>query len=40
MSDEDAEDEIAFARDWFPVLADLFRRVRERGQVIVHERIY
>jgi hypothetical protein len=40
MSDEDAEDEIAFSREWFPVLADLFCRARERGQVIVHERIY
>ena len=36
----DAEDEIEFAREWLPVLIDLFRRVRDRGQVIVHERIY
>jgi hypothetical protein len=37
---EDADDEVEFAREWFPVLADLFRRVRDRGQVLVHERMY
>ena len=40
MNAEDADDEIEFAREWFPVLADLFRRVREGGQVLVHERMY
>ncbi len=37
---EDAGDEIEFAREWFPVLADLFRRVRDRSQVLIHERMY
>ena len=36
----DAEEEIDFARDWFPALADLFRRVHAHGQMVVHERIY
>jgi len=27
------EEELAFAREWFPALADLFRRARERGAV-------
>ncbi len=40
ISEEDAADEVEFAREWFPVLADLFCRVRERGQVLVHERMY
>jgi hypothetical protein len=40
MDEEDADDEIEFAREWFPELVDLFRRVNERGQVIVHERMY
>jgi hypothetical protein len=34
------EEELAFARDWFPALADLFRRTQERGAVLVHESIY
>jgi|SRR5665213_2653744 len=34
------EEELAFAREWFPALADLFRRTRERGAVLVHESIY
>jgi hypothetical protein len=40
VNEEDAADEIDFAREWFPVLADLFRRVRDAGQVVIHERIY
>jgi hypothetical protein len=40
MDEEDAADEIEFAREWFPELVDLFRRANERGQVIVHERMY
>jgi hypothetical protein len=40
MNVEDADDEIEFAREWFPVLADLFRRVRDGGRVLVHERMY
>jgi hypothetical protein len=34
------EEELAFAREWFPVLADLFCRARERGGILVHESIY
>jgi hypothetical protein len=37
--DEDADDELAFARDWFPPLREMYRRARERGQVVVCERI-
>jgi hypothetical protein len=37
---EDREEELALAREWFPALADLFRRARERGCVLVHESIY
>ncbi len=38
--DDEAEEELAFAREWFPALADLFRRARERGCVLVHESIF
>lgn len=34
------EEELAFARDWFPALVDLFRRAKEHGGVLVHENIY
>jgi hypothetical protein len=37
---DDVADQLAFAREWFPVLADLFLRAHERGQVVVHERIF
>lgn len=37
---EDREEELAFARDWFPLLAELFVRAQSRRQVIVHESIY
>jgi hypothetical protein len=33
-------DELAFAREWFPVLRDLYRGARERGRVLAHESIY
>ena len=36
----DREEELAFAREWFPALADLFQRARERRCVLVHESIY
>jgi hypothetical protein len=39
-SDEERAEELAFAREWFPALADLFRRARERGCVLVHESIF
>jgi len=38
--EEERAEELAFAREWFPSLADLFRRARERGCVLVHERLY
>jgi hypothetical protein len=37
---DDLADELDFAREWFPVLAALYRRCRELGRVIVHESIY
>jgi hypothetical protein len=39
-TEDEREEELAFAREWLPALADLFRRARERGGVLVHERIY
>jgi hypothetical protein len=36
----DQADELAFAREWFPVLRDLFHRADRLGQVLVHENIY
>ena len=38
--EEERAEELAFAREWFPSLADLFRRARERGCVLVHEDLY
>jgi len=38
--EEELAEELAFAREWFPALTDLFRRARERGAVLVHESIY
>jgi hypothetical protein len=38
--EEDRADELALARDWFPVLQEFFRHVCGKGQVIVHENIY
>jgi hypothetical protein len=37
---DDLADELDFAREWFPVLAALYRRCRELGRAIVHEAIY
>ena len=39
-TEEERAEELAFAREWFPSLADLFRRGRERGCVLVHEHIF
>ena len=36
----DDEEELEYARDWFPALAETFRRARERGCVLVHESIF
>ncbi len=38
--EEEHADELAFAREWFPVLRDLFVDARSRGQVLVIERVY
>jgi hypothetical protein len=38
--EEDRADELAFAREWFPVLRDLYWGARERGQVLVIEQVY
>jgi hypothetical protein len=41
LADEgEREEELAFAREWFPGLAEMFQRARERGYVLVHESIY
>jgi hypothetical protein len=37
---DDLADELEFAREWFPALAELYRRSRELRRVIVHESIY
>jgi hypothetical protein len=37
---DDLADELDFAREWFPVLAALYRRCQKSGRVIVHESIY
>jgi hypothetical protein len=37
---EDRAEELAYAQEWFPELRALFQRVRDGGQVLVHERIY
>jgi hypothetical protein len=37
---EDREEELAFAREWFPALRAMYERAWDRGEVIVQERIY
>jgi hypothetical protein len=36
----DFADELDFAREWFPALAEMYRRAESHGFVIVHETIY
>ncbi len=36
-SEEDRAEELAFVRDWFPALRDLYRRARQRRQIVVCE---
>jgi hypothetical protein len=36
----DAEEELEYTREWFPALAEMFQRARERGCVLVHESIF
>jgi hypothetical protein len=38
--EEDRADELAFAREWFPAVVDLYQRARGNGQVVVIESIY
>jgi hypothetical protein len=38
--EEEHADELAFAREWFPMLRDLYRGARDRGQVLVIEQVY
>jgi hypothetical protein len=40
LAEEDIDEELAFAREWFPVLRDLFRSCQERRLVVVHEVVY
>jgi hypothetical protein len=37
LAEEDREDELGFARDWFPSLVEMYRRAAGAGQVIVRE---
>ncbi|MFN4261114.1 MAG: hypothetical protein ACK4RK_17640 [Gemmataceae bacterium] len=37
--DEERAEELAFAREWFPVLRDVYRRASEQGYMIVCERV-
>jgi hypothetical protein len=39
-TEEDRADELAFAREWFPALRELFRRAYNQRLVLVHEDIY
>jgi hypothetical protein len=36
-SEEDRAEELEFVRDWFPALRDLYRRARDRRQIVVCE---
>jgi len=36
----DRAEELAYAQEWFPELRDLFQRVSDNGQILVHERIF
>jgi hypothetical protein len=38
--DEERTEELAFVREWFPALCDLYRRARAGGRVVVIESIY
>ncbi|MBY0521886.1 MAG: hypothetical protein K2R98_00720 [Gemmataceae bacterium] len=37
VDERDRAEELEFAREWFPALRDVYRRARERGQVVVCE---
>jgi hypothetical protein len=38
--EEDRAEELAFAREWYPVLVDLYRRTADAGRILVLERIF
>ncbi len=38
--DDERADELAFVREWFPVLVELYQRTRTEGRVLVIESIY
>jgi hypothetical protein len=38
--DEDRADELAFVREWFPMLVELYQRTHARGRVLVIESIW
>ena len=38
--DDERADELAFVREWFPVLVDLYRRTQVQGRIMVVESIY
>jgi hypothetical protein len=40
LEEEDRADELAFAREWFAALRDLYRRAADAGGVIILERIF
>jgi hypothetical protein len=40
LEEEEREDELAFAREWFEVLRGVYRRAAEAGRVVVLETIY
>jgi hypothetical protein len=39
-NDDERADELAFVREWFPVLVELYQRLQARGRVVVIESIY
>ena len=40
VADDERADELAFVREWFPVLVDLYQRARKEQRVLVIENIY
>jgi hypothetical protein len=40
QDDDERADELAFVREWFPVLVDLYQRARSEQRVLVIENIY
>jgi hypothetical protein len=38
--EEERADELAFVREWFPALVDLYRRCQQQGRVLVIENIW